>query len=210
MSIPTPRAKATSNNAKRTAILSAAADLIVERGYDGTNLDEICERATCSKTSIYHYFGNKEGVLSALTEEIAVDLSQALHAFHLQHVTVEEALRRYARLALRLILDEKHIAIVRAAISAAWKYPQIGRAYYEVGALTAQSALTQYFEAQTHAGALAISDWAGAAKEFQGSLLWDRMLAQIVGAHGRPVDAEIEAAADAAVEAFLKRYSLSP
>ena len=198
-----------SSEAKRAEILAAAADLIIERGYDGTNLDAICERAACSKTSIYHYFGNKEGLLTALTEDIALDLSQALHAFYLQHLSVDDALRRYARLALRQILDERHIAIVRATISAVWKYPQLGPAYYEVGALTAQSALAQYFETQTREGVLDIADATAAAKEFQGLLLWDRMLAQIVGARSRPEDAEIEAAADAAVATFLGRYLAS-
>jgi TetR/AcrR family transcriptional repressor of mexJK operon len=189
--------------------LSAAADLIIERGYDGTNLDAICERAACSKSSIYAYFGNKEGLLSALTEDIALDLSQALHAFHLQHMSIEDALRRYARLSLRLILDEKHIAIVRATISTVWKYPQLGPAYYEVGALTAQSALAQYFAAKANAGGLNIVDATAAAKEFQALLLWDRMLAQVVGARSRPGDAELEADADAAVETFLRRYRVT-
>jgi len=201
-----PVTKENRREAKRAVILAAAGSLIIERGYEGTNLDAICERAGCSKTSIYHYFGNKEGLLSALTEDVSLDLSQAFHAFYMKDMNVEEALRRYARLALRMILDEKHIAIVRATISAVWKYPHLGPAYYEVGAVTAQSALAQYFETQMLAGILNISDSVEAAKEFQGFLLWDRMLAQIVGARERPEDLEIETAADAAVQKFLVRY----
>ncbi len=209
MSTAKQSTKAPGGRDKRPAILAAAADLIIERGYDGTNLDAICERAACSKSSIYTCFGNKEGLLAALTEDIALDLSQALHAFHLQHVSVEEALQRYARLALRLILDEKHIAIVRATISAVWKHPELGPVYYELGALPAQSALAQYFEGQSRDGVLNVPDPHRAAKEFQGVLLWDRMLAQIVGAKNKPDDAEIDADADLAVAAFLGRYAVS-
>jgi len=199
---------ATSDTAKRTAILAATADLIIERGYDGTNLDAICERAACSKTSIYAFFGNKEGLLTALSEGIALDLSQAMHALHLQHLSVDEGLCRYARLVLKLILDEKHIAILRATISVVWRYPQIGTAYYEVGTLTARSALAQYFEAKTRDGSLRVSDGASAARAFQGLLLWDHMLAQTVGAGSRLSDTEIEAEADAAVAIFLSRYQM--
>jgi len=206
LSTPRHATKGPGGREKRATILAAAADLIVERGYDGTNLDAICERAACSKSAIYSCFGNKEGLLAALTEDIALDLSQALHALHLQQVSVEEALQRYARLALRSILDEKHIAIVRATISTAWKYPELGPVYYEVGALTAQSALAQYFEGQSRDGVLNVPDPHRAAKEFQGVLLWDRMLAQIVGAKNRPGDVEIDADADAAVAGFLDRY----
>ena len=201
--------KAGGTDRKRAAILRATTDLIIERGYDGTSLDAICERAACSKSSIYEYFGNKEGLLAALTENIALDLSQALHAFHLQHVDVEEALKRYARLTLELILSDRHIAIVRATIAAAWQHPRLGPAYYEVGALTAQSALAQYFATQSRDGALCVPDPHWAAKEFQGILLWDRMLARIVGAASCPEQAEIEAQADVAVTAFLCRYRVS-
>ena len=69
-----PVAKENRREAKRAVILAAAGSLIIERGYEGTNLDAICERAGCSKTSIYHYFGNKEGLLSALTEDVSLDL----------------------------------------------------------------------------------------------------------------------------------------
>ncbi|HJP36537.1 MAG TPA: TetR/AcrR family transcriptional regulator [Gammaproteobacteria bacterium] len=194
---------------KRAAILIAATDLIIEQGYDGTSLEAICERAACSKSSIYGYFGNKEGLLAALTENIALDLSQALHALHLQQIDVEEALKRYARLALSLVLDDRHIAIVRATIAAVWKYPRLGPAYYEVGALTAQSALSQYFEARSRDGVLNVPDPHWAAKEFQGVLLWDGVLAQIVGAASCPDAAEIEARADAVVAAFLRRHRVS-
>ncbi len=206
MSTVTASIKGSGVGGKRAAILAAAADLIIERGYDGTNLDAICERAACSKSSIYVYFGNKEGLLAVLTEDIALGLSQALHAFHLQHLSVEDALQRYARLSLKLILNERHIAIVRATISTVWKHPQLGPAYYEVGTLTAQSALAQYFEVQSKIGVLDVPDPRWAAKEFQGMLLWDRMLAQIVGARSSPGEAEIEAQADAAVAVFLGHY----
>jgi AcrR family transcriptional regulator len=94
--------------AKRAVILAVAADLITQKGYEGTSLKDICEKASCSKSAIYEYFENKEGLLAALTEDIAVDLSQTLHAFHMQHLSVEESLLRYARLALKLILDDRH------------------------------------------------------------------------------------------------------
>ena len=193
-------------DAKRARILDAATDLIIENGYDGTNLEQICERAACSKTSIYDLFGNKEGLLAALTEDIAVDLSRALHTFHMQHLSVEDTLRRYARMALSMILDERHIAIVRATISAVWKHPGLGPAYYEVGALTAQAALAQYFRTQTGLGVLAIAEPERAAREFQGMLLWDRMLAQVVGAKSTPTREEIEREADLAVDDFLARH----
>ena len=137
---------------KRVQILEAATELIIERGYDGTSLRDICERASCSRSAIYDFFNNKEGLLAALTEDIAVGLSQSLHAFHMQHLGVREALLRYSRMAMELILDDRHIAIVRATISSVWKHPDLGPTYYQVGGQTAQLALSQYFKSLTESG----------------------------------------------------------
>ena len=195
---------------KRALILEVAADLIIEQGYNGTNLDAICERAACSKSSIYEIFGNKEGLLAALTEDIAVELSRALHAFHLQHLSVEETLRRYARLALELILTERHIAIVQAVISSVWKHPQLGPVYYKIGALTGQAALRQYIQTHVESGDLLVEDPEWAAEEFQAILLWDRFFGRIVGAKSNPSRAEIKHHADRVVDAFLAQYGRPP
>jgi AcrR family transcriptional regulator len=202
----TKKEKAT---AKRKVILKVAADLITQRGYDNTGLKEICEKASCSKSAIYEYFNNKEGLLAALTEDIAVDLSQTLHSFHIQHLSVEETLLRYSKLALKLILDERHIAIVRATISAYWNHPELGPTYYQVGARTAQTALAQYFELHNKSGELEISDPDWAAHEFQGILFWERMMAQVVGAKRSPTEEEIEYQAHMTVDTFMRSYGKS-
>ena len=195
------------HTAKRAAVLAAAAELIRERGYDGTSLDAIVERAACSKSAVYELFGSKEGLLSALTEDIALELSRALHAFHLAHLDVRETLTRYGELALELILSERHTAIVRATIAAAWKHPAIGVRYFEVGAMAARSALARYFEERTRAGDLVVADAERAAREFQALLFFERIVAQIAGFASAPDRAEITALVAATVSSFLKLYA---
>lgn len=191
---------------RRAAIVSASTKLITEFGYEGTSLDAICELAACSKSAIYELFGNKQGVLAALSEEVALELSRALHAFNMQNLTPEVALRRYARMVLTLVLDNSHIAILRATISASWKHPEIGPAYYEVGAGAARNALANYLKEQAALGALRVTDPARSADDFQGLLLWDRMLAQLVGAKPPPTADEIEQHVTDAVRTFLSRH----
>ncbi|PCJ41556.1 MAG: hypothetical protein COA71_08345 [SAR86 cluster bacterium] len=191
---------------KRNAIKTAATDLMVEYGYENTSLEAICERASCSKSAIYEHFGNKQGLLAALTEDVALELSQALHAFYLQERSVEDTLLLYAELALTRILNDKHIAIVRATISSLPQDPQIGPTYYKVGAGTAQAALEQYFSAQIKLGTLILDDPQWAAHEFQGLLFWERLMAQIVGAMASPSETEVKTHARQVVDTFLRRY----
>lgn len=192
--------------AKREAIKLAATELMIELGNEDTSLEAICQRASCSKSAIYQYFGNKQGLLAALTEDVALEISQTLYAFHLQELDIAKALLMYAKLALAKILNDKHVAVVRATISSLGQYPELGPTYYQVGAKTAQAALTQYFASQKALNILDIDDPEWAAHEFQGLLFWERLVAQVVGAQQAPSDIEIEEHAKKVVDTFLKRY----
>jgi AcrR family transcriptional regulator len=49
--------------AKRQAILTAAAKLFKERGYDRVRLDDIADALNVTKPSLYYHVGNKEQIL---------------------------------------------------------------------------------------------------------------------------------------------------
>jgi len=54
----------------KSSILASAIECFAERGFFGTGINEICERAKISKRMIYHYFKNKEGLYCAVHREI--------------------------------------------------------------------------------------------------------------------------------------------
>jgi AcrR family transcriptional regulator len=51
---------------KAEAILGAALELFVERGFHGTSVPSVAERAGVAAGTIYHYFANKEALVNAL------------------------------------------------------------------------------------------------------------------------------------------------
>jgi len=51
---------------KADAILGAALDLFVERGFHGTSVPSVAERAGVAAGTIYHYFASKEALVNAL------------------------------------------------------------------------------------------------------------------------------------------------
>ena len=64
-------------------LLNKAAELFLYRGYANTRMQDIAESMQMSRSSLYHYFENKEEVLLALTEgdvQIATDALEALLA----------------------------------------------------------------------------------------------------------------------------------
>jgi AcrR family transcriptional regulator len=56
--------------ASRDRILEAAAEILTERGYAGTSISAVCDRADISPTSIYWHFGSKGGLLQQLLERM--------------------------------------------------------------------------------------------------------------------------------------------
>jgi AcrR family transcriptional regulator len=53
----------------RERLLSAAAELFAARGFAGTSVELVCERAGLTKPVVYWHFGNKEGLLVATLED---------------------------------------------------------------------------------------------------------------------------------------------
>jgi TetR/AcrR family transcriptional regulator, repressor of fatR-cypB operon len=51
---------------KGDAILDAALELFVERGFHGTSVPSVAERAGVAAGTIYHYFASKEALVNAL------------------------------------------------------------------------------------------------------------------------------------------------
>jgi AcrR family transcriptional regulator len=56
---------------RRTA-LEAAAKLFAQRGFGGTNLQDIADALGISRPALYYYFKSKEDILASLVEEVTV------------------------------------------------------------------------------------------------------------------------------------------
>jgi AcrR family transcriptional regulator len=57
------------NSGNRVKILDNALNLFATRGYDAVGVQEIVEASGVTKPTLYHYFGNKQGLLQALLAE---------------------------------------------------------------------------------------------------------------------------------------------
>jgi len=47
-------------------LMDLALTLFAARGYDGVGVQEICDAASLTKPTLYHYFGSKRGLLESL------------------------------------------------------------------------------------------------------------------------------------------------
>jgi AcrR family transcriptional regulator len=66
----TPKPRPKRNDAQRQSILEAASKLFIEKGFGGTNINDIADAVGVTRTALYYYFPSKESMLEALTEDI--------------------------------------------------------------------------------------------------------------------------------------------
>ena len=63
-----------SNENSRELILKAAMSLFAQKGYEGVGVQEICAAAGITKPTLYYFFKNKQGLLSAIADSYGAEL----------------------------------------------------------------------------------------------------------------------------------------
>jgi AcrR family transcriptional regulator len=91
--------------ATRERIVRAAAELVAERGAAATSLDDVRAATGASKSQLYHYFGDKHGLIEAVVEhQCATVLGLQAHA--LASVSTWEDLERWAEVMVSIMDDQ--------------------------------------------------------------------------------------------------------
>jgi AcrR family transcriptional regulator len=96
---PSRRAKRPAQRERNPAltkrdIMVAAREEFCERGLDGARVDRIAERAAANKRLLYHYFGNKEALYSAVLLEAYREIREGESKLHLGDLPPVEAMRK--------------------------------------------------------------------------------------------------------------------
>lgn len=65
--------KAVKDNAKKSKILSAAANCFMEDGFEGTSIRKIMNEAGAEVGLFYYYFKSKDDIYSAFIESLFID-----------------------------------------------------------------------------------------------------------------------------------------
>ena len=90
-----PRARMTGAQ-RRLQLIEVARGLFAERGFEGTSIEEIAQRAGVSKPIVYEHFGGKEGLyavvvdreMETLLEMVTASLSKNRSLYRIQQVAL--------------------------------------------------------------------------------------------------------------------------
>jgi TetR/AcrR family transcriptional regulator, mexJK operon transcriptional repressor len=193
------------------AIREAAAALFLERGYQGTSLDEIAAAAKISKQTIYTHFANKEELFADLVlgnaERVDEFVTTMLRAFNAGS-DVASGLRELARLYIRFLVRPEVLRLRRLVIAEAGRYPALARTYYERVPQRVYSALAALFHELSDQGRLQVEDPVLAAHHFAWLTIGTQLDQGMFFDPGTTkAGADLDRSADAAVRVFLAAYA---
>jgi len=77
---------------RETLILQTAEEVLLEKGYYNTSMDEIAARVGIAKGTLYHHFARKEDLVSALFEHHLQESVYSMEQLALQEGTASERL----------------------------------------------------------------------------------------------------------------------
>jgi AcrR family transcriptional regulator len=110
--VATPDAKTRKGQARRAAIMAAAADLFRERGFVATSIDDIGAVAGVSGPAIYTYFTSKHELLFVLIEEAVIAWRRTIEDVMSEELPPLATLERLIDAAVRLSLESGSLRAV--------------------------------------------------------------------------------------------------
>lgn len=155
--------------ARREAIVEAAATLFKETGYERASMNELARRLGGSKATLYSYFPSKEALLVAVVKACTTGhLSEAVNglAAPFPSLDLEDVLTRFGeRMLLVLTNDGEALAVYRMVIAEAG-HSDIGMLFHDSGPGEAIQALAGFMAIAMEKGQLAQADALLRAQQF--------------------------------------------
>ena len=96
----------------RGAILDATQELLVEQGYESFSMRKLATRCGYAAPTIYHYFGDKPGLLDSLIELRMREVSAEMRAVRLARDPVENMRRLFIAFARWGLANPTHYQLL--------------------------------------------------------------------------------------------------
>ena len=104
--------------ATRARLLENAIALIIERGYDGISINDICKKSATSKANFYTHFSSKQDIVREILADVNLRMFEALDVGEFRPVfeqlweysrayllTIHGQGKDFTRAAMKIILD---------------------------------------------------------------------------------------------------------
>jgi TetR/AcrR family transcriptional repressor of mexJK operon len=180
-------------------ILTAAGELFMDNGFDGTSMDAVAEKARISKRTLYLRHADKSALFNTVMYDLLGRSLVPLELIHYESGDLNSDLLAIAHDMVTGVVRPEFVAVYRLVSFEANRRPEFGHWIYEVRRRPAVQVIATVL--QRHRDELRLTDFERAAEQFM-SLTVD--VAVRLGAFGMKIAArKMEDQLKAAVDLFL-------
>jgi AcrR family transcriptional regulator len=196
----------TKTEAKRLAILKAAAEVFREVGFERASMSEIRARIGGSKATLYNYFPSKEKLFfEVMYQAKELELADITHTLKPDADDLREELLHFGKRLLAALYSPEAIAIRRLAISES-RHSNIGKIVFEGATAPIENEVAEFLRKFMKRGALRTSDPKTAAMQLLSLLEAEFLQRVLLGVVSSVKPEALNGAARRAVETFLSAY----
>jgi len=165
--------------ARQAEIETSAYEVLRERGYAGTSMLRIAQRASASNETLYNWYGDKAGLFRALVQRNAAEVQAHLEDSLAGERPPLETLRALGPRLLALLTGPRAVALNQAA--AADPSGELGAVIAEAGRETVAPLIQRTLEIARDDGALAFADPQEAVELYLNLLVGDLQIRRAIG-----------------------------
>ncbi|MCK1406349.1 TetR/AcrR family transcriptional regulator [Bradyrhizobium sp. 76] len=122
--------RATRAAERRAAIVEAAMEEFIARGFAATRLDDIAKRAGVAKGTIYLHFKDKESMFEELVRTVIVPVVTRLTALPPPAGSVRDLVETFASNFLKEVIGTRRGDLVRLIVAEGPRFPSVADFYY--------------------------------------------------------------------------------
>lgn len=139
------RPRASDAEARTHELMSAAAELFLEKGYSKVSLEMIARRARVAVRTIYVKFGGKSGLFREILKSGRDVYFETMEDLDTNRRPIREVLLDFGMRVHELLSSGAVIKLHRMVIAEAQHDPDLAQAFFEAGPLQTRLALQRYF-----------------------------------------------------------------
>ena len=155
-----------SDQAKRAAIIDAAAHSFFDVGFAATSIEQVAADAGVSKVTIYNHFGDKRALFAAAVELECEKMRGHFSLDAMPAGSIRERLTTIGQAMFAFLSRPEMIQFERRIAAETEHEPVIGHAFLEAGPWRMKHAFSAYLNHAAECGELDIADPYLAAEQF--------------------------------------------
>jgi TetR/AcrR family transcriptional repressor of mexJK operon len=195
---------------RRDAVIAAARQLFLERGFEAVSLNEIVRHSGGSLSTVYKLFENKAGLLHAVIRSEQFDNLGRIVAIAEAAASPKETLLAIAREIYDQFLDAGKVALLRIVIAESLRDPSFAYEVFREVHLPFTEVIEALFARWQSQGQAAIHDPGRAARFFIGAVLHPPQTRAMCGHPLQFSPDQRDRAAAEVAELFVRGYAIEP